>query len=78
MRGDRGFAKAVALPPQMQKPVSESMTFCEGCGLATAKYCLFRSSASQDLQVIQIESSILVTDAVAAIDFDRFCRSTVP
>jgi hypothetical protein len=27
-RGDRGFAKAVALPPQMQKPVSNIQPFC--------------------------------------------------
>ena len=26
-RGDRGFAKAVALPPQMQKPVSDIQPF---------------------------------------------------
>lgn len=26
-RGDRGFAKAVALPPQMQKPVSNIQPF---------------------------------------------------
>lgn len=29
-RGDRGFAKAVALPPQMQKPVKQytTVSFC--------------------------------------------------